>query len=86
MFVLYALVGLIAGLIYRRLPRRTCRPSGRHQARGPIPPHRLRLAALFSLECLAGGLVVQSLLALWLLERFGLSLAMTGVIFFVRPA
>ena len=51
----------------------------------PLGPSRrivLLLAALFSLDSFAGGFVVQSLLALWLFERFGLSLATTGVIFF----
>ncbi|MFL5519010.1 MAG: MFS transporter, partial [Gemmatimonadales bacterium] len=42
----------------------------------------LTLAALFSVDAFAGGFVVQSLLALWLFERFGLSLATTGAIFF----
>jgi predicted MFS family arabinose efflux permease len=38
--------------------------------------------ALFSLDAFAGGLVVQSLLAIWLFEHFGLSLATAGAIFF----
>ena len=42
----------------------------------------VRLAALFSVDAFAGGLVVNSLLALWLFERFGLSLAQAGVFFF----
>jgi MFS family permease len=42
----------------------------------------VRLAALFSLDSFAGGLVVNSLLALWLFERFGLSLTHAGVFFF----
>ena len=42
----------------------------------------LTLAALFSLDAFAGGLVIQSLLALWLFQRFGLSLAAAGAIFF----
>jgi predicted MFS family arabinose efflux permease len=42
----------------------------------------LALAALFSLDSFAGGFVVQSLLALWLFERFDLSLAAAGSIFF----
>jgi predicted MFS family arabinose efflux permease len=37
---------------------------------------------LFSLDSFAGGLVVQSLLALWLCQRFGLSLVATGTLFF----
>src|SRR3546814_18915265 len=40
------------------------------------------LAALFTLDAFAGGLIVHSLLALWLFERFGLSLATAGAIFF----
>ncbi|MCS6920851.1 MAG: hypothetical protein NZM07_02845, partial [Elioraea sp.] len=55
------------------------------QPAAPLGPSRgivLRLAALFSLDAFAGGLVVQSLLALWLFERFELSLAATGQFFF----
>ena len=43
----------------------------------PLGPSRgvvYKLAALFSLDAFAGGFVVQSLLALWLFERFDLSL------------
>jgi len=40
------------------------------------------LAALFSLDSFGGGFVVQSMVALWLYQRFGLSLATTGTIFF----
>jgi MFS family permease len=43
----------------------------------------LRLSALFSLDSLGGGFVVQSLLALWLYNRFDLSVETAGVIFFV---
>src|SRR5262249_56384897 len=42
----------------------------------------LRLAALFSLDAFGGGFVVQSLLVLWLSQRFGLSVAVMGSIFF----
>jgi MFS family permease len=41
-----------------------------------------KLAALFSLDAFAGGFVVQALLALWLFERFELSLAEASVFFF----
>ncbi|HEY6825445.1 MAG TPA: MFS transporter, partial [Gemmatimonadaceae bacterium] len=40
------------------------------------------LAALFGLDAFAGGLIVQSMLALWLFERFSLSPATAGLIFF----
>jgi MFS family permease len=42
----------------------------------------LRLAALFSVDALAGGLVVQSLVALYLHLRFGIPLGPLGVLFF----
>ena len=42
----------------------------------------MRLAGLFSVDAFAGGLVVNSLLSLWLFERFGLSLTQAGAFFF----
>jgi MFS family permease len=41
-----------------------------------------RLAALFCVDAFAGGLLINALLALWLFERFGLSLAAAGAFFF----
>ena len=44
----------------------------------PLGPSRgivYKLAALFSIDAFAGGFIVQSLLALWLFERFDLSLS-----------
>jgi predicted MFS family arabinose efflux permease len=61
------------------------RPSPEHAAPTALGPSRhivYRLAALFSLDAFAGGFVVQSLLALWLFERFDMSLAAAGVFFF----
>jgi MFS family permease len=49
---------------------------------GPSRGIVYKLAALFSLDAFAGGFVVQSLLALWLFERFDLSLATAGLFFF----
>ena len=83
MFVLYAIAGLVAGLIYRRLPSADATAGDAPpSALGPSRRIVYRLAALFSLDAFAGGLVVQSLLALWLLEAFGLSLAVTAQLFF----
>ena len=51
----------------------------------PLGPSRgivYKLAALFSLDAFAGGFVVQSLLALWLFERFDLSLSAASLFFF----
>jgi MFS family permease len=83
MFVLYALIGASALLIYRRLP--AAAGAGHAQRPAPLGPSRgivYRLAALFSLDAFAGGLVVQSLLALWLFDAFGLSLAAAASLFF----
>jgi MFS family permease len=41
-----------------------------------------KLATLFSIDAFAGGLLGNSLLTLWLFERFGLSLAQAGTFFF----
>lgn len=83
MFVLYGLLGVTVFWIYRRLPAR----SAAHDpiAIAPLGRSRVvvvRLAALFSVDAFAGGLVVNSLLSLWLFQRFGLSLAQAGAYFF----
>ncbi len=40
------------------------------------------MAALFSLDSFGSGFIVQSLFALWLFNRFGLSLPAAGAFFF----
>lgn len=83
MFLLYALLGVIALVLYSRLPSTIELPQ--HDAPAPLNASKsivYRLAALFSLDSFAGGFVVQSMLALWLFERFDLSITTTGTIFF----
>ncbi|HSV82419.1 MAG TPA: MFS transporter [Ramlibacter sp.] len=83
MFVLYAVLAVAAGWVYRGLPRQA--PMAADEAPSALGPSRrpvLILAALFSLDAFGGGFVVQSLLALWLFQRFGLSLQAAGAIFF----
>jgi predicted MFS family arabinose efflux permease len=41
-----------------------------------------RLAALFSLDAFGGGFVITALLVLWLQRRYGLSIGVTGAVFF----
>jgi len=44
--------------------------------------HVFTLAALFSVDAFGGGFVVQSMLALWLYQRFALSVTLAGTVFF----
>lgn len=84
MFVLYAALGLLGGLCYWRIPPSPPRPAGQGPVAALGPSRRivLRLAALFSVDAFAGGFAVQAMVALWLFDRFGLSLAAAGVFFF----
>src|SRR5207237_5107107 len=80
----YAVLGALAFVIYRQLksPEETT-VSG--PTTGPLGPSRrivFTLAALFSLDSFGGGFFVQSLLALWLFDHFGLSLTAAGSLFF----
>jgi MFS family permease len=83
MFYAYAALGLIAAALYRLIPARPIAASAAKPAvLGPSRGIVIKLAALFSIDSFAGGFVVQSLLALWLFERFELSLAQASVFFF----
>ncbi len=83
MFIGYAAAGVALYVLYRSLP---VAPSS--VAAAPSAPLResraivIKLAALFSIDSFAGGLVVNSLMALWLMQRFGLSPGETGTLFF----
>ena len=84
MFYLYAALGLVGAVFYARLPHAQGAGSAAPQATALGPSRRTvyKLAALFSLDSFAGGFAVQSLLALWLFERFELSLAAASAFFF----
>jgi MFS family permease len=83
MFYGYAALGLLAAVLYSRLPRDHARAAVRPKsALGPSRTVVYRLAALFSLDAFAGGFVVQSLLALWLFQQFDLSLRAASAFFF----
>ncbi|HEU4924383.1 MAG TPA: MFS transporter [Burkholderiales bacterium] len=81
MFLAYALLGVLGGVVYARIPPRRLDAA----PTAPLGPSRgivYRLAALFSVDAFAGGFVVQSLLALWLFERFDMSLGAASLFFF----
>ena len=83
MFYVYAALGLAGAAFYSLLPRdKADETASRATALGPSRKTVYKLAALFSLDSFAGGFVVQSLLALWLFERFELSLAAASAFFF----
>jgi MFS family permease len=82
MFYFYAVLGLVGAALYRRLPRAQAEDRGTSTPLGPSRWTVYKLAALFSLDSFAGGLIVQSLLALWLFERFDLSLSAASLFFF----
>jgi MFS family permease len=87
MFGIYGITGLSVWWLYFRslvrLPEPP--PNERPAAPPPLTESRgivIRLAALFSVDAFAGGLVLNSLLSLWLFERFGVSVAAAGAFFF----
>jgi MFS family permease len=83
MFVLYAALGIVGSLLYARVPKQPARRRDAPSAGlGPSRFIIYKLAALFALDAFSGGFVVQSLLALWLFERFDVSLVTAGLFFF----
>jgi len=85
MFFGYAALGVVSANLYARLPSGTQSIGTKGEEVSSLGPSRAKvykLAALFSLDAFAGGFAVQSLVALWLFERFGVSLAAAAVFFF----
>jgi MFS family permease len=82
MFLAYAAAGVAAWILYLRLPARQPQDETAPTPLGPSRATVWRLAALFSVDSFAGGLVINSLLALWLFQKFDLSLAEAGAFFF----
>ncbi|HSW19202.1 MAG TPA: MFS transporter [Ramlibacter sp.] len=83
MFVLYAALAALAAVVYGGLPREAVSSDDEpRSALGPSRKRVLALAALFSLDAFGGGFVVQSLVALWLYQRFGMSIEAAGALFF----
>ena len=83
MFALYGLCGFACLVLYRRLsPQLEPHDEAPATPLGKSKRMVYTLAAIFSLDSFAGGFAVQSLLALWLFNRFELSIAAAGTIFF----
>jgi MFS family permease len=83
MFAGYGLIGALVWLLYRKLPVPAA--TEEHPMPAPLGPSRravFKLAGLFAVDSFAGGLVLNSLLALWLFTRFDVSVAAAGQFFF----
>ena len=83
-FVAYSIIAVIAFAVYRRISpdieveRQPVKSAPLAKSRAIV----IRLAALFSIDSLGGGFVIQSLLALWLFRRFNISVQLAGAFFF----
>jgi MFS family permease len=82
MFYAYAALGVICAALYQKVPHAHAEEQAPHAPLGPSRKTVYKLAALFSVDAFAGGFVAQSLLVLWLFQRFDLSLSAAGVFFF----
>lgn len=83
-FIVYSAIAVIVAFTYRSLSVRV-HPDAARIGRRPLDQSRrivIHLATLFSLDAFSGGLIVQSLLALWLFRRFGISIEAAGAFFF----
>jgi predicted MFS family arabinose efflux permease len=86
----YALVGVVLAVLFTRVSPAVEVPAaevvdstiqtrlGLHRSQAVV----LRLSALFALDAFAGGFVMQSFIAFWLSQRFGVDPVMLGVILF----
>ena len=86
----YALVGVALAVVFWRVSPAVEVPAaevvdptirtrlGLHRSQGVV----MRLSALFALDAFAGGFVMQSFIAFWFSERFGVDPGVLGVILF----
>jgi MFS transporter len=83
-FFAYSAIAVVVAFVYRGLSPavETTSPQGETRPLAKSRPTVLKLAALFSLDSMGGGFVIQSLLALWLFRRFNLSVEIAGSFFF----
>ncbi|HET6264606.1 MAG TPA: MFS transporter [Usitatibacter sp.] len=83
MFAFYALLAVATAVVYKGLP--AAPEAEARRAPAPLTRSKARvytLAALFGVDAFAGGLIAQSMIALWLYQRHGLTPGEAGAIFF----
>jgi MFS family permease len=84
----YALIGVALGVLFLRVSPRVEVPPTQvrdETVRGRLGLHRsggvvLRLSMLFALDAFAGGFAIQSFIAFWFHERFGVDPAALGAV------
>jgi MFS family permease len=84
----YSLIGILLGLLFLAVSPRVevsrdrirdesvSRRLGLHQSRGVV----LRLSMLFALDAFAGGFAIQSFIAFWFHQRFGVDPVVLGAV------
>jgi MFS family permease len=82
MFYLYAALGLLSALFYQAVPAGQREETRTQAALGRSRCIVFKLTALFSLDAFGGGFAVQSLVALWLFQRCGVSLSGVSIFYF----
>jgi MFS family permease len=83
LFVAYAGLGVASLLLYRPLsPAIEVRDAAAHAPLGPSKRLVYGMAALFGMDSFGTGFLVQSLLALWLYQRFQISVTSAAAILF----
>ena len=85
-FLLLVPLGLAGMAVARSLSPRVEAPVAEGKPRRPLDRSRrpvLGLSALFAVDSLAGGFVLQSFLAYWFRLRYGVSLEVLGLVFFL---
>jgi len=89
LFWLFAASGVVQMAVYGTLDAAATTAATGPRPTAPPRPSRgfvYRIAALFALDSLAGGFVVQSLIAYWLFVRYGLPPGALGMVFFGAQA
>ncbi|MEX0698878.1 MAG: MFS transporter [Acidimicrobiia bacterium] len=82
-FLLFIPIAITGIVIARRLSPLVEATQGRRKAAplGPSRPAVVRLSSLFALDAFAGGFVVQTFIAFWLIDRFDATTATVGALF-----
>jgi MFS family permease len=82
-FLFFLPVTATGVMIARRLTARVEAPTGGATTTplGPSRPAVIRLSGLFALDAFAGGFVVQTFIAYWLIDRLGATTGTVGVLF-----